>query len=295
MPPFTFFPNLFATRAMANSIEGEAMSHNVFTDAMSNNEEWQDEEGRAKEERIRADLQKMGDKVTKKGGRINGNYTDDYQAANGMWYSVFETGYKPQASNEEAEKAADKIVKALLAQEGMTVGTEDGPLFGRRVPKNRGSERKGGSGAGYSTEDKTALATTSGGGLSGACSSGDAAESKGIATGYQPQRGPGQSASSAGQGLGGNEFPPHDEQERRELRQGVGHDQAASSGYQPQNQPVPTQLVQTGNQRNTGSAVFMYICACECGYTRTSRVELHEGIPCEWCDGAMLEVIERFR
>ena len=203
---------------MANSIEGEAMSHNVFTDAMSNNEEWQDEEGRAKEERIRADLQKMGDKVTKKGGRINGNYTDDYQAANGMWYSVFETGYKPQASNEEAEKAADKIVKALLAQDGMTVGTEDGPLFGRRVPKNRGSERKGGSGVGYSTEDKTALATTSGGGLSGACSSGDAAESKGIGTGYQPQRGPGQSASSADQGLEGHEFPPHDEQERRELR-----------------------------------------------------------------------------
>ena len=78
-----------------------------------------------------------------------------------------------------------------LAQEGMTVGTEDGPLFGRKVPMNRGPERKGGSGAGYSTEDKTDLATTSGGGLKEACSSGDAAESKGIGKGYEPQRGPG--------------------------------------------------------------------------------------------------------
>ena len=113
----------------------------------------------------------------------------------------------------------DKIVKRL-AQEGMTVGTEDGPLFGREVPLNCGSKRKEESGAGYSTEDKTALATTSGGGLSGACSSGDAAESKGIGTGYQPQRGPGQSASSAGSAL--KIMMQHgNRRERRELRREV--------------------------------------------------------------------------
>ena len=202
------------------------MSHNVFAEAMSNNGEWQDEEGRTKEERIRADLRKIRDKVAKKGGRIKSWHTDDYQASNGMWYNVFETGYKPQASNEDSEKEADKIVKAL-AQEGMTVGTEDGPLFGRKVPLNRGSKGKGGSGAelygrmdvralsrdklltetsfaDLSTSqalpaDAADLAATSGGGLSGACSSGDAAESNGIGKGYQPQRGPGQSASSSGQ------------------------------------------------------------------------------------------------
>ena len=203
---------------MANSIEGEAMSHNVFADAMSNNEEGQDEEGRANEERIRADLRKIRDKMAQTGGKPCCAFADDYRASDGMWYSVFETGYCPRAENEDVEKEADKLVKAL-AQEGMTVGTEYGPLFGRKIPLNRGSERKEVRFAGYSTEDKTALATTSGGGLSGACSSGDAAESKGIGTGYQPQRGPGQSASSAGQSLEGHECPPHDEQERRESRQ----------------------------------------------------------------------------
>ena len=76
-----------------------------------------------------------------------------------MWYSVFETGYKPQVSTADAEEEADKIVKRM-AQSGMTVGTEYGPLFGRKIPWNRGSERKGGSGAGYSTEDRLICEST---------------------------------------------------------------------------------------------------------------------------------------